>query len=203
MEQKMQRMLDRAEIIRLVQSWGFLRDDHRWDELRALYAPEALQTTSWSVGTATEFIDRCIAGAKKPAARRSMHSIGASIIEINGERALAETRRTILTRAVVHGIEVDVTNHGRSFDWLVRLDGEWKIKLRSGIYERDRMDPVDPAKTITLDAVELAKYPEGYCHLAYLQAGAGERISPHLPTPNSAALAKLYADGRAWLDGNA
>ena len=203
MEQKMQRMLDRAEIIRLVQSWGFLRDDHRWDELRALYAPDALQTTSWSVGTATEFIDRCIAGAKKPAARRSMHFIGASIIEINGERALAETRRTILTRAVVHGIEVDVTNHGRSFDWLVRLDGEWKIKLRSGIYERDRMDPVDPAKTITLDTVELAKYPEGYRHLAYLQAGAGERISPHLPTPNSAALAKLYADGRAWLDGKA
>ena len=51
--------------------------------------------------------------------------------------------------------------------------------------------------------LELAKYPEGYRHLAYLQAGAGERISPHLPTPNSAALAKLYADGRAWLDGKA
>jgi hypothetical protein len=99
----------------------------------------------------------------------------------------------------VHGVEVDVTNHGRTFDRFVRVDGHWKIKQRNGIYERDRMDPVDPSQTLQLDAAELARYPEGYRFLAYLQAGAGERINPDLPTVGSASLAKLYAEGRAWL----
>lgn len=198
----LQELLDRAAIIRVVQSWAFLRDDHRWDELRSLYSPDALQTTSWSLGTATEFIDRCIAGAKKPGARRSMHSIGASIVELNGSRAIAETRRTILTRAVVHGVEVDLINHGRSYDRFVQIDGNWKIQQRNGIYERDRMDPVDPAQTVDLDKAELARFPEGYRYLAYLQVQAGERISPSLPTTGSDALARLYAEGKAWLAGN-
>ena len=190
--------LDRTEILKVVQSWGLLRDEGRWDALRTLYTPDALQTTSWAMGTAAEFINRCIEGAKKPGARRSMHSIGASVIEINGDKAIAETRRTILTRAVVHDVLVDVTNFGRSYDRFVRHEGAWKICQRNGIYERDRMDPVDSTQTLKLDPVELARYPEGYRHLAYLQAGAGERISPNLPTPNSSELEQLYAAGRAW-----
>jgi hypothetical protein len=200
-EQQLQEFIDSAAIRRLVQTWGFLRDDHRWEELAKLYAPDALQTTSWSVGTARQFINGCIEGAKKTGARRSMHSIGASIIEVNGSRALAETRRTILTRAVVHGVEVDLTNHGRSYDRLVKLDGDWKIQFRSGIYERDWMQPVEPGHKLELDPKELARWPEGYRYLAYLQAGAGERISPNLPTPGSPEIARLYQEGRAWLAG--
>lgn len=192
---------DRAEILRVVQSWGLLRDEGRWDELRKLYAPDALQTTSWAMGTAAQFIERCIEGAKKPGARRSMHSIGASVIELNGDRAIAETRRIILTRATLHGVLIDLTNYGRSYDRFVRHQGAWKLQQRNGIYERDRIDPVDSTQTVTLDPKELAKYPEGYRYLAYLQAGAGERISPNLPTPNSPELERLYAEGRAWLQG--
>ena len=202
-ESRLREFLDRAEILSVVQSWGLLRDEGRWDELRTLYAPGALQTTSWAMGTAAEFINRCIEGAKKPGARRSMHSIGASVIELNGDRAIAETRRIILTRAVVHGVLVDLTNYGRSYDRFVRHGGAWKIQQRNGIYERDRMDPVDSTQTLQLDAAELAKYPEGYRYLAYLQAGAGERISPNLPTPNSPELTRLCAAGRAWLKGEA
>ncbi len=200
-EQKIRDSLDLAEILRVVQSWGLLRDEGRWDALRKLYTPDALQTTSWAMGTAAEFINRCIEGAKKPGARRSMHSISASVIEINGDRAIAETRRIILTRAVVHDVLIDVTNYGRSYDRFVRHEGAWKIAQRNGIYERDRMDPVDSTQTVQLDAKELARYPEGYRHLAYLQAGAGERISPNLPTPNSPELERLYENGRAWLQG--
>lgn len=193
--------LDRAEILRVVQSWGLLRDEGRWDELRKLYAPDALQTTSWAMGTAAQFIERCIEGAKKPGARRSMHSIGASVIELNGDRAIAETRRIILTRATLHGVLIDLTNYGRSYDRFVRHMGAWKLQQRNGIYERDRIDPVDSTQTVQLDTKELAKYPEGYRYLAYLQAGAGERISPNLPTPNSPELERLYAEGQAWLQG--
>lgn len=200
---RLKHFLDHAEIRRVVQAWGLFRDEGRWEELRALYAPDGLQTTSWTIGTADQFIAGCIAGAKKPGARRSMHSIGASVIDINGDRAIAETRRLILTRAVLHGVLIDLTNYGRTYDRFVRHDGAWKIKLRNGIYERDRIDPVDSLQAVQLDAAELAKYPEGYRFLAYLQSGAGERISPNLPTSNSPELERLYVEGRAWLTGGA
>jgi len=202
-EMKMRDYLDRAEILRVVQSWGLLRDEGRWDALRKLYAPDALQTTSWAMGTAAEFINRCIEGARKPGARRSMHSIGASVVEINGDRAIAETRRIILTRSKVHDVLVDVTNYGRSYDRFVRHEGAWKLAQRNGIYERDRMDPVDTTQVLKLDPAGLALYPEGYRHLAYLQALAGERISPNLPTPGSPELTRLYEQGQAWLRGEA
>jgi hypothetical protein len=200
-DQALQAFLDRAAIVRVVQGWAFWRDNGRWDELRAAYAPDGLQTTSWTMGTAAQFVDRCIEGAKKPGARRSMHSIGASLVEVNGERALAETRRTIFTRGFVHGVEVDVTNYGTTLDRFVKLNGEWRIKQRNAVYERDRMDPVDPNATLKLDPAELARFPEGYRYLAYLQSGEGERINPDLPTPGSEAAARLYASAKAWLAG--
>lgn len=49
--------------------------------------------------------------------------------------------------------------------------------------EKDRLEPVDPSKRIELEAQALARYPEGYRHVAYLQTGAGVRITPDLPTP--------------------
>ena len=76
----LQAFLDRSAIVQVVQNWGFWRDDHKWDQLRSLYTPDGLQTTSWSLGTAAQFIDRCIEGAKKAGTRRSMHSIGATVV---------------------------------------------------------------------------------------------------------------------------
>jgi hypothetical protein len=42
--------------------------------------------------------------------------------------------------------------------------------LRQPIYEKDRLDPVDPAANLVLDQTLLARFPEGYRHLAYLQS---------------------------------
>jgi len=44
-----------------------------------------------------------------------------------------------------------------------------KLLHRQPIYEKDRIDPVDPAARLELDAEALAKFPEGYRHLAYIQ----------------------------------
>ena len=197
--QALQALLDRSAIIQVVQNWGFWRDDGNWEQLRSAYTPDGLMTTTWSVGTAVDFVNHCMERAKKAGDRQSMHSIGASIVDLTGNKAIAETRMVLLVRGILHGVEVDVTNFGRTYDRFVRRDGQWRIKVRTPIYERDRMDPVDPATTVKLQATELARYPYGYRHLAYLQAAGGARITPDLPTPNSVALARLYADGRAWL----
>ena len=50
----------------------------------------------------------------------------------------------------------------------------WGIVRRQPIYEKDRMDPVDPAATLTLDADRARRsFPEGYRHLGYLQSKNG------------------------------
>ena len=41
----------------------------------------------------------------------------------------------------------DVVCTGRFYDFLEQRDGRWGIVLRQPIYERDRLDPIDPAAT--------------------------------------------------------
>ncbi|HXQ53857.1 MAG TPA: nuclear transport factor 2 family protein [Stellaceae bacterium] len=190
--------LDRAAIVEAVQNWGFFRDDGRWDELAQLYAPDGFQSTTWSRGTAADFI-AALKRRPKDGPYRGMHIVGASTVAINGARAIAETKMIILLRGKLHDIEVDVSNWGRTYDRFVKSEDAWRIKERVPIYEKDRIDPVDPAATIALDPAEIAKYPAGYRHLAYFQAASGARINLDLPVPGNAIFETLHKEGAAWL----
>ncbi len=196
----LQALLDRSAIIQAIQNWGFFRDDKQWDKLRDLYTADGRMTTTWTIATADEFVHHCQGLASKAGGRKTMHSIGASSVELNGGRALAETRMTLLVRGMLDGVEVDVTAYGRTYDRFVKEhDGAWRIKERVPIYEKDRVDPVDPAAVLKLDPARLARYPYGYRHLACLQSLEGATITPDLPVPNSVSLKRLYAAGSAWL----
>jgi hypothetical protein len=72
---------------------------------------------------------------------------------------------------------------------------------RQPIYEKDRMDPVDPSVRIKLDAELLGSIPEGYRHLGYLQTKLGFKVKRDLPQLKGDAVERLYRHGRAWLDG--
>ncbi len=74
---------------------------------------------------------------------------------------------TISQRAPVDGVAVDVVCTGRFFDFFEKRKNKWAIVRRQPIYEKDRMDPLDPAARLALDPALLAKFPEGYRHLAY------------------------------------
>jgi hypothetical protein len=73
---------------------------------------------------------------------------------------------------------------------------------RQPIYEKDRMDPVEPSRRVMLDVTLLNKFPEGYRHLAYLQSRNGFTIKDGLPGLRGEAVERLYAEGRAWLAGS-
>jgi hypothetical protein len=73
--------------------------------------------------------------------------------------------------------------------------------LRRHIYEKDRIDPVDPAATLKLDAALLSRFPAGYRHLAYLQTRVGYDVKNDLPGLDGPALDALYAQGAIWLAG--
>lgn len=194
-------ILDRLEIRQVVEAWALWRDSGMWAELEAAYTPDGRMSSGGSSGTIQEFI----AFSKeftRNAKIRPLHVIGSSKISVNGDRATAETRVTVLLRGVLHGIEADVTAYGRQFDKFLRHEGRWCIKERTPIYDRDRIDPVDPAANIPLDAERLAGYPKEYRHMSYFNDVLG--IAPSnltLPTRASAAEIKLYADGAAWLAG--
>ncbi|GDY60547.1 hypothetical protein SVIO_111700 [Streptomyces violaceusniger] len=110
-----------------------------------------------------------------------LHFLGGHTADINGDRAIAQTKMTISQRASVDGVEVDVVCTGRFYDFCARHDGQWKIVRRQPIYEKDRLDPVDPAARLELDPVLLDRFPTGYRHLGYLQTKAGFRVKTGLP----------------------
>ena len=111
----------------------------------------------------------------------------------------AAPKNRLLVRATLQGVTVDVTCDGRFYYQFILQEGVWRIRNRGGIYEKDRVECVDPSASVALDPAELMRYPAGYQHLAYLQASGGATITPDLPTPGSASLATLYAEGAAWL----
>jgi hypothetical protein len=98
---------------------------------------------------------------------------------------------------------VDVVCWGRFYDFFEKRDGRWGIVRRQPIYEKDRLDPVDPSATLHLDRAVLDRFPEGYRHLGYLQHGNGFTVRLGLPGLRGPEVEKLYREGQAWLAGSA
>jgi len=193
-------LLERLAIGALAQDWALARDTGDWEALRATAHPGASITTTWFDGSFDAFIEACQASWRKGS--RSQHVLGGTVARIRGERALAQTRMTIMVRSSLDGIEVDAVCHGRFFDRVERRDGSWRIAKRSVIYEKDRIDPVDPAAKLSLDPALLGRFPEGYRHLAYLQTRNGAQVNPQLPTGRGEALDRLVQEADVWLEGN-
>jgi hypothetical protein len=194
-------VVDRAAILQVVGEWGIWRDTFRWEELRATYAREGRMTVSWFDGTADEFIEGCRRMSLDNERRiLNQHLIGTSGIELAGDRAVVETRTTILARLAVDDVPCDVTMVGRFHDRFAR-EGGWKIAHRVVIFEKDSIAPVDPTVTFVPDAARLARYPEAYRWAGYFLANRGMEVNLDLPTPGSPVLERLYSDGRDWLAG--
>jgi hypothetical protein len=91
----------------------------------------------------------------------------------------------------------DVVCTGRFCFFLEKRKGRWGIVLFQPIFEKDRLDPVDPAAKLTLDHGLLARYPEGYRHLAYSLVRNGNRVKTNLPGLDGPELEAVYARGSA------
>ncbi len=190
---------DALEIRALVENWAVWRDAGDWERFATCWHPEGRMMATWKQGTAAEFIEASIAGWNRGVS--ILHFLGGHSSEIAGERAISQTKMTISQRAEVEGVLVDVVCTGRFYDFVQRHQGRWTLLLRQPIYEKDRMDPVTPDAKLSLDPALLARFPEGYRHLAYLQTRIGYAVKPDMPGLKGAEVERLYADGRAWLSG--
>jgi hypothetical protein len=190
---------DRLAIIETVQNWALWRDAGDWERFRTVWHEDGWMTATWFQGPAEKFIEVSKAGFDKGVS--ILHFLGGTSVDLKGERAIAQTKMTISQRASVDGVMVDVVCTGRFYDFFARRRNLWRIVRRQPIYEKDRMDPLDPAAKLSLDPALLAKFPEGYRHLAYLQTRIGYTIKLDLPQLKGPVVEALYVHGRAWLDG--
>jgi hypothetical protein len=190
---------DRQAIRDLVENWAVWRDAGDWERFRTLWHPGGRMMATWFQGTAGEFIRVSQEGFARGV--RILHFLGGTSIDLAGRRAIAQTKMTISQRALVHDVSCDVVCTGRFYDFLERDASRWVLVLRQPIYEKDRLDPVDPASRLELDRAQLERFPEGYRHLAYLQANIGYQVKPDMPGLTGPEVEALYRRGAAWLAG--
>jgi hypothetical protein len=198
---------DQREIRQLIDNWVLWRDAGFWDRFATVWHDDGWMTATWFQGPAAKFIEISREGFDRGV--NILHFQGAHTSDVAGRRAVAQTKMQIHQRAPVDGVPVDVVVTGRFYDFLekrpssaLEASGGWGIVRRQPIYEKDRMDPVDPGASLTLDPERLARFPEGYRHLAYLQSSVGFSVKDNLPGLKGPAVQTLYAEGRAWLEGS-
>jgi hypothetical protein len=190
-------VVERDAIRNVIAEWALARDTGQWEKLRALYAPGATMQTTWFEGSADEFIERSAKGFGRSA--RAQHLVGASVIDLCGSRAIAETRIVLLLRAALGQIQVDVTCYGRFVDFFESHRSTWRICKRVPVYEKDRIDSVNPLEQLDIDREMLSQFAEGYRHLAHVQSCAGANVTKGLIEPGSVEEKDLYRESAEWL----
>jgi hypothetical protein len=195
----MDAMSERQRIREVIENWVVWRDAGDWERFRSVWHPDGRMMATWFQGAAAAFIDVSRAGFEKGV--RILHFLGGTAVDLAESRAIAQTKMTFSQRADVDGVRCDIVCTGRFYDFFELRDGHWKIVLRQPIYEKDRLDPVDPATTLKLDPTLLMQFPEGYRHLAYAQTRIGFTVKRDMPQLQGPEVERLYEDGAAWLAG--
>jgi hypothetical protein len=194
---------DKCAIAELIQAWGVYRDQGKWQELRGSFTPGGFISISWFRGPFEQFVERC-RESFEAGHNWSRHHLFAPAIKIEQDRAVAETPVIIRVRQKFEGVEVDLTSCSRFLDRLERRGDGWLIAERAAIYERDRLDPVEPSVKFDalFEAASTAHYPEQYRYMAFRLAHArGRTLAPVIYRDRGPETADLYARFSGWLIG--
>ncbi len=192
-------VLDRLAIRDLIDNWAVWRDAGDWERFATVWHDDGVMMATWFQGPAKDFIRVTQEGWAKGVS--ILHFLGGSSIELAGDRAIVQTKMTISQRGKVQEVPCDVVCTGRFYDFVEKRGERWGMVLRQPIYEKDRVDPIDPAARLELDQAALAKFPQGYRHLAYIQTQIGYMVKLDMPQLTGPEVDRLYARGKVWLAG--
>ena len=191
---------DALAIRQCVENWVVWRDAGDWARFATVWHPDGWMSATWFQGPASQFVEVSRAGFERGV--NILHALNGWSCDVSGPRAISQAKMNIFQRAPLDTVLVDVTCWGRFYDFFEKRDGKWAIVRRQPIYEKDRLDAVDPSASLRLDAGLLASFPEGYRHLAYLQSRNGFKVKLGLPGLRGPEVEKLYSEGEAWLAGS-
>jgi hypothetical protein len=192
-------IVERLQIRDLIENWAIWRDAGDWERFATVWHDDGVMMATWFQGPAKEFIRVTQEGWAKGVS--ILHFLGGTSIDLAGNRAVAQTKMTISQRGNVQGVLCDVVCTGRFYDFIEKRADRWGVVLRQPIYEKDRVDPVDPAAELVIDQTKLAEFPQGYRHLAYIQTQIGYTVKRDMPQLTGPEVDALYTRGKAWLGG--
>jgi hypothetical protein len=191
-------LLEKQRIREVVENWVVWRDSGQWEKFKTVWHSDGVMMATWFQGHFEEFIKVSIEGWNKGVS--ILHFLGGCSVELKGDRAIAQTKMTITQRGPVDGVMCDVVCTGRFYDFMEKREGRWGVVLRQPIYEKDRLNPLDPSSHLALDQDLLNQFPEGYRHLAYIQTKLGFTVKTDMPQLKGPAVEALYQRGQDWLN---
>ena len=135
-------MNDAIAVAQLVLRERQAADRGRGEQLRAAREPDGHVLTNWIDGTASQYIDGSIAlsgagGAVDPPPEPP-------VVEVDGDRAIAEAPTTINLRATIGGAQVDLTVRVRLLYRARRHQQTWRLHALTCVYQTDTITPVHP-----------------------------------------------------------
>ena len=199
MQTRLERLFDRTEIFDLVRYERLCRDQRDFDGMVGCYMPNAPVRTSWFDGTVEDFAE---ASRKKMASgSQAKHWIMPARLEIKAGRALVESPAAIFDRLTFDGIEFDMFQYCRFFSRVIKTAGGWRLGSFEGIYQRDRMETVDPRDPLPVDWNIVNGLRPSYKFMGYTQVKRGYKLNPELLGDDRPDLVEaFYEREQQWLD---
>lgn len=190
------------QIANLLMRWGHARDSDDWEVLAGCFHDDATIHISWMSGPVKDFIarSRSMAAARKPGTHIK-HLISGPWIMIGQNRAFSRCHATLHVRTIISGHEFDLQSWMRFFDLLEKRHNVWRLIKRTAIYEKDRLDPVDPRgvpKDLFAD-MDLGLFPAAAKFLCYLQQRSGHSSAKDIISVYSDRERSLKDEGEMWI----
>jgi len=161
----------KSRIAELIAIERTARDMATWDRMLSAYSPDSYVDISWYQGSGAGFV--AASEQHYDTGARSLHQLGPSLIEIQGDRAIADTGCAVIIPTLVHGKDVTVISYARMRNRLKLTERCWLIAGLRVIYQHDMFIPANPSETIAIDGEKLASFRPSYRSLSYIQYASG------------------------------
>ena len=201
-DNQVQAALDRQLISELLVRWGHARDSDNWETLAGCFHDDATIHISWISDSAKNFVERStgLATERQPG-DHGKHYIGGPWIITNGDRGFSRCHVDLLSRLTIDGVQFDAEAWFRFFDLVEKRNGEWRIVKRTAVYEKDRMDPVEPHNLPDgfFDGADLSQFPAACKYLCFRLKYRGRTPMSNILSVYTDEEKALKAEGEAWV----
>ena len=194
-------LADKFLVAELAQAERRARDAKDWRLMLDCYHGDARIFLSWIDGPPADFVNRSQRMAEVPGGH-AIHQNGVTLVQLNGDRALADTACAILMRRLFDGVECDMTSYCRHRSRVERRAGTWRLLSLVGVYEKNTLAPAVPGTAPKLDERRLAGYRPSYNFQCYHREQEGNTAFNDRPGTDRPDLVEaLEAADQAWLSG--
>lgn len=180
---------------------------HLQAELADCYWPDATVTTSWTSGSASDYLKAGNAGGRRAEASANemiLNRSCAPIIHQNGNRAYVELPTESNHWIEVNGEEAVWSSYMQLLYCCEKRDSVWKIADMTSIFECDKLAPAIAGTDLHIDLNDLKDLRLSYRWLAYVRLRAGGKVSNDLlGSDRPEDIEKLYRNAETWMNAGA